>query len=83
VVDGEDIRVPPSSPEPIGHTTVQHVNDPDFINDPDEDNRTSNSDSPPFLCEPEPNFFGETTLPSISLIGAAALKQLVMICSQC
>jgi len=30
----------------------------------------------PFLGDPEPEFFGEMTLPSISLIGAAAFKWL-------
>ena len=64
-----------SSPQLIGHTTVQHVNDPNFINnsepatapvppltdDLNEDLGTSDSDndSLPFL--------GEMTLPSISL----------------
>jgi len=37
----------------------------------------SNDDSLPFLGDPKPEFFGETTLPSISLIGAAAFKQLI------
>ena len=29
------------------------------------------------LGDPEPEFFGKTTLPSISLIGVAAFKQLI------
>jgi len=39
-VDDEDLFVPPSSPQPIIHTTVQHVDDPNFINVP-EPARTS------------------------------------------
>src|SRR5882724_5769775 len=31
----------------------------------------------PFLGDPKPELFGETTLPSISLIGAAAFKWLI------
>jgi len=31
----------------------------------------------PFLGDPEPEFFGKTTLPSISLIGVAAFKWLI------
>ena len=78
VVDDEDICVPPSSPKPISHTIVQHVNDPDFINDPKpartpapmltndliEDNGVSNSNdnSLQSLGDPKNEFFGETTL---------------------
>src|SRR5882724_3158601 len=74
-------------------TTVQHINNPDFIhspgltrpqvplptNDSHEDMGTSDSDddSLPFLGDPEPKFFGKMTPPSISLIGAAAFKQLI------
>jgi len=92
-VNDEDLPVPSSSPQLIGHATVQHVDDPEFIgspgltrslvplptNDPHEDKGTSNSDydSLPFLGDPKPKFFGETTLPSISLIGVAAFKQLI------
>jgi len=79
-----------SGPEPIGYTTIQYINDSDFVNSPgpartevplptedlNEDLGASNSDdnSLPFLCDPEPEFFCETSLPSISLIGAAAFK---------
>jgi len=47
--------------------------------DTHEDMGTSNSDdnSLPFLGDPKPEFFGKTTPPSISLIGAAAFKQLI------
>jgi len=92
-VNDKDLSVPSSGPQPIGHTTVQHLNDTDFIdnpgparsqappptNDPNEGLGTPNSDddSLPFLGDPEPKFFGEMTLPSISLIGVAALKQLI------
>jgi len=85
--------VPCSGPEPIGHTTVHYVNNPDFVNNPElarapelpltkdlkEDLGASNSnnDPLPFLGDPKANFFGDTTPPSISLIGAAALKQLI------
>jgi len=77
----------------ISHTTVQHVDDPDIINsprpimsqdpptinDPHEDLGASDSDnnSLPFLGDPEPEFFGEMTLPTISLIGVAAFKWLI------
>src|SRR5882724_10547785 len=37
----------------------------------------SNYDSLPFLGDPKPELFGKTTLPSISLIGVAAFKQLI------
>ena len=72
---------------------VQHINDPDLIdspgltesqvpqptNDLNEGLGTpdSNDNSLPFLGDPEPEFFGETTPPSISLIGAAAFKRLI------
>src|SRR5467141_2933132 len=92
-VDDEDAAVMPVNPEPIGHTTVQHVNDPDKVEEPfapgqprpcstgndpadvllpDPDN-----DPIPPLGDPEHEFFGETTLPSISLSGAAAIKRLI------
>jgi len=85
--------VPSSSPQPISHTTVQHVDDPNFIDDPGSARSQvplptndlneglgtpdSNDDSLPFLADPEPEFFVEMTLPLISLIGAAAFKQLI------
>jgi len=66
-------------------TILQHVDDPDVIDspgpaqpqiplptdNPDEGLGTPDSDdnSLPFLGDPEPEFFGETTPPSISLIG--------------
>jgi len=37
----------------------------------------SNDNSLPFLGDPEPEFFGKMTPPSISLIGAAAFKWLI------
>jgi len=93
VVDDKDICVPPSSPELISHPIVQHVDNPDFFNDPeparapappltddlDEDNATSNpdDDSLPSLGDPEHEFFSEMKPPSISLIGAAAFKWLI------
>jgi len=92
-VDDEDLSVPLYGPPPIGHTTVQHVNDPDFIgnpgparsqvppptNNPNEDLGTPNSDddSLPFLGDPEPELFGNMTSPSISLIGVAAFKWII------
>ena len=82
-----------TSPQMIGHSTVQHVDDSDIFNgpgptsssvppplkDPHEVLGTSNSndDSWLFLGEPEPEFFGKKTPPLNSLIGAAALKQLI------
>src|SRR5882724_894511 len=78
-VDDKDLPVLPSSPQPIGHATVQHIDNPDFIDspgptspqfpptidDPHEDLGTSDSDSDslPFLGDPKPKIFGETTLP--------------------
>jgi len=92
-VDDKDLPVLSSGPQLIGHTTVQHIDDPDIINspvltssqvplptdDPHEDLGTSNSnsDSLPFLSDPEPEIFGKMTLPSISLISVAAFKQLI------
>jgi len=66
VVNNQDIFVPPSSPEQIGHTTVQHVNNSDFVNDPEpaktptppltddlnEDDGTSNSGDDSFSTIP-------------------------------
>ena len=85
--------MPSSSPQPISHATVQHIDEPNFINSPEParapallftDNldenigaSDSNDDSLPFLGDPEPKFFSEMTPPSISLIGAAAFKQLI------
>ena len=82
-----------AGPQLISHATVQHVDDPDIINspepissqvpptidDPHEDLGTSdsNDNSLPFLGDPKPEFFGEMTPPSISLIGAAAFKWLI------
>jgi len=92
-VDDEDLPVPSTGPQLIGDATVQHIDDSDIfdgpgptsssapppIEDPPEDLGTSDSDddSLPSLGDPEPEFFGETTLPSISLIGAAAFKRLI------
>src|SRR5882724_4777185 len=92
-VEDEDLLVPSTGPQPIGDTTVQHINDSDIfdgpgltsssapppIEDPPEDLGTSDSDndSLPSLGDPEPEFFGETTLPSISLIRVAAFKRLI------
>src|SRR5882724_7421818 len=92
-VDDEDIPVLSSSPQLISHATVQHINDPDIfdghgptsssvpppIEDPHRDLGASNSNnnSLPFLGDPEPEFFGEMTLSSISLIGVAAFKWLI------
>src|SRR5882672_3181376 len=72
---------------------VQHVNDPDPFNKPITPGRHSpcsmgndaadvlppdpDDDSIPSLGDPEHEFFIETTPPSISLIGAAAFKQLI------
>ena len=92
-VNNKDLSVPSSIPQPISHATVQHVKDPDIINstlltssqvppptdDPHEDLGASDSDSDslPFLGDPEPEFFGKMTPPSISLIGATAFKWLI------
>jgi len=92
-VVNDDIFVPPSSPKPNNHTTVQHVNDTDFMNDHEpartpeplltddlnEDNGAPNSDanSLPFLGDPKHKFFGKMTPPSISMIGVAAFKWLI------
>jgi len=85
--------VPSSDPQPIGHATVQHVDDPDFIDSPGSDRSPvqlptddpneglsapdSDDNSLPFLGEPKPEFFSKMTPPSISLIGAAAFKWLI------
>ena len=85
--------MPSSSPQLISHTTVQHVDDPNFINssepartpvppltnDLNEDPGTtnSNSNSLPFLGDPKPEFFSKMTPLSISLIGVAAFKWLI------
>ena len=85
--------MPSTSPQLIGHTTVQHINNLDIfdgpgpttslapppIEDPHGDlgNSNNSDNSLPFLGDPKPEFFGEMTLPSISLIGAAAFKWLI------
>ena len=85
--------MPSSGPQPIGHATVQHIDDPGIIyspgltssqvppltDDPHEDLCASNSDndSLPFLGDPKPEFFGETTPLSITLVGVAAFKWLI------
>src|SRR5467141_1084275 len=92
-VDDEDAFVMPVDPELIGRTTVQHVNDPDNVEEPFTPGRPRpcstgndpadilhpdpNDDTIPPLGDPEHEFFGETTPPSISLIGAAAFKRLI------
>src|SRR5882672_3809018 len=92
-VEDEDAFVKPLGPKPIGHTMVQHVDDPDPFNEPITPGRhhpcsTGNDpadilppdhddDTIPPLGDPEHKFFGETTPPSISLIGAAAFKWLI------
>src|SRR5882672_6669711 len=62
-----DESIVPGRPHPcsMGH-------DPADILPPDPDD-----DTIPPLGDPEHEFFGKTTLPSISLIGAAAFKQLI------
>jgi len=52
---------------------------PPPIEDPHEDLGTSdpNDNSLPFLGDPEPEFFGKKTPPSLSLIGVAAFKRLI------
>ena len=83
----------PSGPELIGHTTVQHIDDLDPINEPNTPGHhwpcskgnnpadvlapDPNDDSLPPLGDPEHKFFGKMTLPSISLIRAAAFKRLI------
>ena len=85
--------MPSTGPQPIGHATVQHINDPGIFNGPgptsssvpppiedphgDLGDSDSDSDSLPFLGDPEPEFFGKTTPPSISLIGVAAFKWVI------
>ena len=85
--------MPSTGPQLIGDATVQHIDNSDIfdgpgptsssapppIEDPHEDLGASNSDddSLPSLGDPKPEFFGETTPPSISLIGAAAFKRLI------
>src|SRR5882672_6588869 len=92
-VDDEDAFVLPLGPEPISQTTVQHIDDPDLVDEPiapggprpcstgnnpaDIPSPDPDDDSIPPLVDPEHKFFGETTLPSISLIGAAAFKWLI------
>src|SRR5882724_10818540 len=92
-VDDKDLYVPSSGSPPIGRTILQHADDPDVIDSPGPtqpwvplptDNPgegpgapDSDDNSLPFLGDPEPEFFGETTPPSISLIGAAAFKRLI------
>ena len=92
-VDHEDLPVPSASLQPISNATVKHIDDSDIldgprltsssvpppIEDPHEDLGASDSDdnSLPSLGDPKPEFFGEKTLPSISLIGVAAFKWLI------
>jgi len=92
-VDDEDLPVPSTGPQSIVHATIQHVDNSDIFNGPGltsssvppplEDSHgnlstsDSDDDSLPFLGDPKPKFFGEKTLPLISLIGAAAFKQLI------
>ena len=80
-------------PKLIGHTTVQHVDDPNPFDELITPGRPRpcftgtdpadvfppdhNDDSIPSLGDPEHEFFGETTPPSISLIRAAAFKWLI------
>jgi len=92
-VDDKDAFVKPLRPEPIGHSTVQHVDDPDPFDEPSTHDRPCPSatgkdpvdvlspdpddDTIPPLGDPEHEFFGENMPPSISLIGAAAFKRLI------
>ena len=92
-VDDEDASILPAGPKPVGYATIQHVDDLDPIADPEppvqlvprptndtnEDTASDcdDDDTLPFLGDPEHEFFSETTTPSISLIGAAAFKQLI------
>src|SRR5882672_2321416 len=92
-VDDEDAFVTPLGPKLIGHTMVQHVDDPDPFNKPITPGQPRpssmgnepadvlppdpNDDSIPPLGEPEHEFFGKTTPPSISLIRSAAFKCLI------
>jgi len=77
-----------SSPQLIGHTTVQHVNDPNLIARAPAPLLTDNlneglgasdsdDDSQPFLGDHEPEFFSKMTFPSISLISVAVFKWLI------
>src|SRR5882724_1559271 len=72
-VEDKDLPVPPSGPPLISHATIQHVNDPDFIDDPGPARSqvplpsdgpieglgapNSNDNPLPFLGDPEPEFF--------------------------
>src|SRR5882724_3239164 len=92
-VDDEDLPVPSTGPQPIGDATVQHIDNSDIFDGPGPTSSSappsikdpheglgasdSNDDSLPFLGDPEPEYLGEMTPPSISLIGAAAFKQLI------
>src|SRR5882724_10829976 len=92
-VDDEDAFIMPAGPEPVGYATIQHVDDLDPISDPElpvqlvprptndtnEDTASycDDEDTLPFLGDPEHEFFSKMTPPSISLIGAAAFKQLI------
>src|SRR5467141_3231398 len=92
-VDDEDALVIPLGAEPIGHTTVQHVDDWDPVDEPIAPGRpcpcsmgndpadvlppNPDDDTIPPLGDPEHEFFGKTTLPSISLIRAAEFKWLI------
>jgi len=85
--------VPSSGPKPISHTTVQHINNPDFVGSPEPARATelpltddlnkdlgasdSNDEDLPLLGDPERKLFGEMTLPSISLMGVAFFKWLI------
>jgi len=69
-VDDEDLFAPSSGPQPISHTTLQHVDDPDFVDhlepvralvplftdelNEDLGSSDSDNDSLPFLGDPEP-----------------------------
>jgi len=92
-VNDEDLYVLLLGPPPISHTILQHIGDPDIVDGPgpaqpqvpqptnkfNEGLGTpdSDNDSLPFLGDPEPEVFSNTTPPSISLIGAAAFKRLI------
>jgi len=91
-VDDKDLIRTSAGPEPVSHATLQHMDDPDIPGHPDptnvqpphpthnpmEDDIPSDSDNDtlPYLGDPEHEFFGDSTH-NISLIGAAAFKQLI------
>src|SRR5882724_12910463 len=59
-VNDEDISVPSSSPQPIGHTTVQHIDDSDIFDGPG----LTSSLVPPPIKDPHGDLVSLTLTPT-------------------